>query len=278
MDETKGDGMSYWPVRPVNTDHRLGVGQLAQMLSRVGQIRPNLLAAELLQFVCEKVPLAQCTIFAYDRGSSARIISFADRARTVELPEISLNYAERFHSLDGNRQVMAANEASRPSEKILLQRQCGEDIAHPEYRRLCYERPQISERVALLSLFDGWRWLSVNFYRGREHGKFSAREIEFLEAVAPLLMQMVRLHYGAYVAANELPEMLTERLAKLHPDLTRRDRQLLKAILTGASADEISEQMGIQPSSTQTYVKRIYRKLGISGQRELTGLVLQPLR
>lgn len=269
--------MSYWALKPVHTDYRLNVGQVAQMLSRVGQIRPNVLAAELLQLVCEQVPVAQCTIFAYDSGSSARIISFADRARTVELPEISLNYAERFYRLDGNRQAMDA-EANRASDRILLQRQCGEDIAHPEYRRLCYERPQISERVALLTLFDGWRWLSVNFYRGREHGKFNAREIEFLEAVAPLLMQMVRLHYGAYVAANELPEMLTERLSRLHPDLTRRDRQLLKGMLTGSTPEEIAAQMGIQPSSTQTYIKRIYRKLGISGQRELTGLVLQPVR
>jgi hypothetical protein len=95
--------MSYWALNPVDADFRPNVGQVAQMRSGVGQIRPNVLAAELLQLVCEQAPLAQCTIFAYDSGRSARVVSFADRARTIELPEISLNYAERFYRLDGNR-------------------------------------------------------------------------------------------------------------------------------------------------------------------------------
>ena len=80
------------------------------MLSGVGQIRPNVPAAELLQFVCEQAPLAQCTVFAQDSGRSARVVSFADRARTAELPEISPNYAERFHRVDGERQALASAE------------------------------------------------------------------------------------------------------------------------------------------------------------------------
>jgi DNA-binding CsgD family transcriptional regulator len=34
--------------------------------------------------------------------------------------------------------------------------------------------------------------------------------------------------------------------------------------------------MGIERSSAQTYLKRVYRKLGISGQRELLGLLMAP--
>lgn len=268
--------MSYWPLRPTAAAHRLDVGQLAAMLARVGEVGAGSIAAELLQVISGEVPVAQCTIFAYAGTEAPRVVSYADRARTLALPEISRNYAARFHPLDGNRVVMAAEAGV--GQRILVHRQAGEDIAHADYRRVCYEQPQISERVALLTLFDGWRWLSVNFYRGREHGRFSAREIECIEAYAPLLMQMVRLHYGAHLAANELPDLLVERLGRLHPDLTRRDHDLLRHMLSGAAAEGIALAMGVRLSSAQTYIKRLYRKLGVAGQRELMGLAMQPLR
>lgn len=271
-----GHCMGYWPLRSVPATHRLEVGRLAAMLARVGEVRAGSIAAELLQAISDEVPVAQCTIFAYDGTDAPRIVSYADRARTLELPEISQSYAARFHPLDGNRAVMAAEERVRAPARILVHRQASADIAHTDYRRVCYEQPQIAERVALLTLFDGWRWLSVNFYRGREHGNFSAREIECIEALAPLLMQMVRLHYGAHLAANELPDMLAARLGRRHPGLSRREHVLLRHMLGGLAVDEIAAAMGVQPSSAQTYVKRIYRKLGVSGQRELTGLALQP--
>lgn len=268
--------MSYWALRPATAAHRLDVGQLAGMLARVGELRAGSIAAELLQLISNEVPLAQCTIFAYAGSEAPRIVSYADRARTIALPEISRSYAARFHPLDGNRLVM--NAEARAPERILVHRQAGEDIAHADYRRVCYEQPQISERVALLTLFDGWRWLSVNFYRGREHGRFSAREIECIEAYAPLLMQMVRLHYGAHLAANELPELLVEHLGRLHPDLTRREHDLLRHMLAGEAAEDIAVAMGVRLSSAQTYIKRLYRKLGVAGQRELMGLAMQPRR
>ena len=46
--------------------------------------------------------------------------------------------------------------------RILLHRQTGADIAHAEYRRTCYELPQVAERLAVLALYEGRRWLSVH--------------------------------------------------------------------------------------------------------------------
>ena len=267
--------MDYWPLKPVKVDHRLGVDQIAGVLSQVGAISPNALAGELLRLLSAQVPVAQCTIFAYEGQGAPRVVSFADRARTMQLPEISRSYASQFYRLDGNRDAMASEGVKRAPARILVQRQSGADITHPDYRRICYEQPQISDRVALLNLFDGWRWLSVNFYRGREHGRFTAREIELIEAFAPLMMQMVRLHYNVHLSVNELPEMLALRLSRRYPELTKRDVELLKCVLTGMSFEDTAERMGIRLSSAQTYVKRLCRKLGVSGHRELVGLALQ---
>ncbi len=270
--------MTYWPLRTVSSDFQFSVAQVASMLGRVGSLPAKAIASELLQAISSEVPVAQCTIFAYQDGEAPQIISFADRARTPELPTISHSYAWRFYSLDGNRNVMSV-EGARPqgAKNIFVHHQSREEIENPDYRRICYELPKISERLALLSMFDGRRWLSLNFYRGREYGVFSQREIDFIEGMAPLLMQLLRLHYNSHVYENELPQFVTERVARLHPELTRRERELLRNVLSGRESETIAKTMGLQLSSVQTYVKRLYRKLGVSSQRELIGLALQPV-
>ncbi|MBH3426312.1 response regulator transcription factor [Pseudomonas alkylphenolica] len=262
--------MQYWPLRPGSSEHSLNLGHTANLLARIGVNRSRFLAADLLQVIGPGVPLAQCTIFAYPKRRNPEVFSFADRAREVSLPVISSTYVQRFFGLDGNQQVM--NQSSAVHNTI-VQRQSIEDIAPGEYRRICYEQPQISERVALLTHCESNRWLSVNFYRGREHGRFSEREVNYLETLAPLLIQAVRLHYHAYLQANEMPLLLAERVIRQqHVELTLREQELLRLMLSGLEVDDIAEHLGVRPVSAATYVKRLYRKLGINGLRELFGL------
>jgi len=72
-----------------------------------------------------------------------------------------------------------------------------------------------------------------------------------------------------------MPALLSERVVSLYPELTRRDQELLQLMLAGCEVEAISASMGIQLSSAATYIKRLYRKLGISGQRELLALATQ---
>jgi DNA-binding NarL/FixJ family response regulator len=67
----------------------------------------------------------------------------------------------------------------------------------------------------------------------------------------------------------------SEPIVSLFPELTRRDQELLQLMLAGSEVEGISASMGIQLSSAATYIKRLYRKLGISGQRELLALATQ---
>jgi len=262
--------MQYWLLRSGRSEHSLNISHAANLLARIGLNRSKFLAADLLQVIGPSVPLAQCTIFAYPQRRNPQVFSFADRAREVSLPVISNKYVQRFYDQDGNQQAMSKWGAG---ESTIVQRQSIDDIAHTEYRRICYEQPQISERVALLTHCESNRWLSVNFYRGREHGHFSEQEMNYLETIAPLLIQAVRLHYHAYLQANEMPLLLTERVIRQqHVELTFREQELLRLMMTGLAVEEIAEQLGVRPISAATYIKRLYRKLGISGLRELFGL------
>ncbi|MCU1720446.1 MULTISPECIES: helix-turn-helix transcriptional regulator [unclassified Pseudomonas] len=266
--------MQFWPLRTVPPPQSLNIGQAARLLAHVGHDYRRQLAGDLLQLIGNGIPLAQCTVFAYAPRRNPQVFTFADRAREVSLPKISSNYAERFYNQDGNQQAMSGGGG----ERIMVQRQHIDDIGHAEYRRICYEQPKIAERLALLTRCDNDRWLSVNFYRGREHGCFSNQELDHLEAWAPLLMQIVRMHYLAWRQVDELPQVLAERLATLYPELTPRDLELLRLLLTGIDNDEIARRLGVRPSSAATYIKRLYRKLGTGSLRELIGLVTQGYR
>ncbi len=68
------------------------------------------------------------------------------------------------------------------------------------------------------------------------------------------------------------------RVRRACPALTPCELNVLRGMLEGASAAEIAEQMGVKPSSVITYQKRTYARPGISSQRQLFALCLQPER
>jgi DNA-binding NarL/FixJ family response regulator len=266
---------------PQDTGLQLPLTQVTALLQKLGLSGQHAVAEDLLHMVSALVPMAQCTIFAYEGSAPPHIVAIGDRSRTQSLPGIAQAYVSRFYRLDGSVLAMqseldAARRASAAAPHIVLHRQRGEHIAHADYRQLCYELPQVAERLAILALYDGWRWLSVNFYRGVEHGVFDDHSLQVMEALASLVVQAVRLHYAGRVIDQHLADALMARLMRQHPELTKRDGDVVRALLAGMSTEAMAESLGLELSSAQTYLKRLYRKLGISGQRELLALLLNP--
>ena len=263
----------------------LPLRQVQALLDKLGQSDRHAVAEQVLQLLAPLVPMAQCTIFSFEGAGRPRTVAVGDRARTRELPDISQAYVQRFYRLDGAREAMQAHEAAArraPAQRphIVLHRQAAASVAHPEYRRICYELPQVAERLAILSLHEGRRWISVNLYRGREHGLLSARELERLQALAPLIVQAVRLHHTGQALGGDLMAPLMDRLslrcaARAAP-LTAREEDVVRALLQGLSVAELAERLGLTLASAQTYTKRLYRKVGVAGHKELVAWLLAP--
>lgn len=259
----------------------LPLAQVSALLQKLGLSDRHAVAEDLLRIVGAQVPMALCTIFSFEGDSPPRTVAVGDRSRTAALRRITQDYVTRYHLLDGSREAMraefdAARRASAAQPHIVLHRQRPQDIAHPDYRHVCYELPQVAERLAMLALYDGWRWLSVNFYRGTEHGPLGAADQQRLEALAPLVVHAVRLHYAGQLFDADLAEWLLARLHRRHPVLSKRDLDVLRALLDGMDNVALAQRLGLELSSAQTYVKRVHRKLGVGSQRELLGMLVRP--
>lgn len=254
---------------------------VSQLLQRLGRADSHGVAEALLALLGAQVALAQCAIFSFEGQGRPRIVAVGDRRRTRALPEISRRYVTEFYRLDGIGPVMAAHTAaarSAPPDQplIVLHRQRGADVAHADYRALCYDTPRVAERLALLSLVEGQRWLSVHLYRGCEHGPFDAGALAVVQAYAPLVVDAVRLHYTRERLNDDLDGLLLARLQRRCPGLTKRDIDVVRALMAGLSTLALAERLGLTLSSAQTYLKRICRKLGVAGRRELLACLLAP--
>lgn len=62
-----------------------------------------------------------------------------------------------------------------------------------------------------------------------------------------------------------------ERLA----DLSQRERDVLKAIASGLSNDEIAAKLFISPHTVKNHVSNIYRKLGIDDRTQVALIALR---
>ena len=271
---------SFWVCPQLGT-HTLDLPltQVTALLEKLGLSDRHAVAEEVLRLLGPWVPLAQCTIFSFEGVGRPRTLAVGDRARTRELPDISQAYVQRFYRLDGAQLAMQAHEAAArkaPPQRphIVLHRQAASDVHHPEYRQICYTLPQVAERLAILSLHEGRRWLSVNLYRGQEHGLFSDADMARVQALAPLIVQAVRLHYTGQVLSADLTALMLDRLALRGPALTPRDEDVLRGLLQGLSTAELADRLGLTGASAQTYTKRLYRKLGVSGHKDLIAWLL----
>jgi len=267
--------MQVWSLDASRCRGSLPVARVAGLLAAVGEGDVSAFAGEVLNTLGGAVRAAQCTVFAYEFSNRPRTVSVADYRGGRFLNDVADTYIQLFYALDGNQSIVSGEFAEAKAGSVLFHRQRSDEIAHEGYRQACYERPRVSDRVALLMRPDAGIWLSVNLYRDSEQGGFGEGEIETLESLSPVLALAAKHHYAlAGQHRQGTPQLMLARLRSRCPELPKRELDVARGVLEGRSARAIAESMGIQPASVVTYQKRIYRRLGISSQRELFALCM----
>ena len=267
--------MHSWRLDRPSFSGQLDLSQATSLVSSIGAADANAFASEVLKLLGNVAGISQCTVFAYEFGDRPRTMSVADHRGGRYLRDVADTYASRFYALDGNQRIVSAAGARRLGNSLLLHRQTSDEITHEGYRLACYHQPNVSDRLSLLLQPAEDIWLSVNLYRDRSRGLFHAREIEQVEAMAPLIAHAARHHYSLSGPVQMgIPQLMLARVRGLCPDLSKRELDVLRGVLEGRTAHDIGERIGVKPSSVVTYQKRAYRRLGISSQRQLFALCL----
>lgn len=262
--------MQSWLVKPTGCRLTLPADRAAAMLQQVAEADGTEFARELLDIFSTQVPLDICTIIAYENGTHAEPLAHAGGLREDSFSDAIGTYVRHFVPHDGIQQVISS--ARGRAAEVWCQMMNKDEIANPLYRSVCYDRTGMYERLAILCQCDEGPWLSIKFYRARRLGRFSDQELERIEALVPLAVHAARLYFSSHLVRNRLRDLLLGRLRQACPALSKRDEDLLRGILDGRSTRSIASDMGIRELSVRTYQKRLYRKLGISGQREILSL------
>ena len=104
---------NYWVLAPQSGwGVEIPLTQVTSLMGKLGLSGRHAVAEALLRLVGSQVPLAQCTIFAYEGHTRPRILAVGDRARTEALPRISQDYVTRFYPLDGSDKARQIGRAS----------------------------------------------------------------------------------------------------------------------------------------------------------------------
>src|SRR5437660_219723 len=91
---------------------------------------------------------------------------------------------------------------------------------------------------------------------------FAAEVLKTLvEALAPLIGHAARHHYALHGQSQlGIPQLMLARVRSLCPALAKRELDVVRGVLEGRTAVEISELLGIKPASVVTYQKRAYQR------------------
>ncbi|MEW9581456.1 helix-turn-helix transcriptional regulator [Paraburkholderia sp. DGU8] len=271
--------MRSWRIAPSQRGGQISTARATDVVMSISHPHADALAASILTTVGAQLPVSQCTIFAYEFDARPRTVSAADHRGGRFLRDLADRYATHFYAFDGNRAIIGRTPRAQAHDALVLHQQRSDEIANEAYRAACYAQPNVSDRLSLLVQPLQSVWLSINLYRDSAYGAFAPGELEYVESLAHLFAHAAKSHYTLNGQHHQGPAAaMLARVRRACPALTPRELDVLRGTLEGASAVEIAGRMGVKPASVLTYQKRAYARLGISGQRQLFALCMQPER
>jgi LuxR family transcriptional regulator, activator of tox operons len=156
---------------------------------------------------------------------------------------------------------------------LSLLRMTAADILDPDYRRECYQRGGISER---LTLFDtSLPVVTVSGYRTVSRGPTTSRVARQMEDAGPTIVAALRRHHELIERASQMV-LVPSRSALAQQarewGLSAREAEVAAGLATGHTQADIARSSGLTLNSVITYRRRAYQKLKVADRLELRAL------
>ena len=206
------------------------------------------------------------SIFAYPGPGIPALIGTATTTAAENARKAALGYEQHFAS-DVNFVL-----ASRRRVGAFVTYQTANEITSSQYRRACYDRTGIVDRLSLVSVAPA-QSTSVSVYRGRDSGRFSDHDLDRAEALMPILKASLDLHDAAKAATSAPGSSTIEEIQadfkSRYPAISRRELQVAARVKAGFSARRIADELGIAETTVITHRNGAYARMGVRNLREL---------
>ncbi len=138
--------------------------------------------------------------------------------------------------------------------------------------------PPGQESLSLLINLPEDSMIEIAILRQSDIG-FKNSEVTLLKQVFPIFETAVRKHYEVTEqqinSVSKSPSLISSFEKFGSEILTKREREVVKLMLTGHSGLAVSQIMGTSLSTAKTHRRNIYMKLEISSQAELFNIIIQ---
>ncbi len=151
----------------------------------------------------------------------------------------------------------------------------GADIPINDWEKSDFFKYFIVPQQIYWELFIVLRWHNrvqgmITLWRPKEKSDFSDVDMLKAEILAPHLMLAIHNMYGR--SSNDLGKSQGDDSVSYFKNrfqLSKREMDILKFVVSGISYKEISDKLFISRLTVHTHVKNIYRKIGIRNKVEL---------
>jgi len=239
---------------------------LSDLVDSIGEVG---FSARLMTYLNRIAGADHCAVLGFDHGTPFKVAAVSLDGTGLAEQQIDL-YLKSYWRMDPTLLPVAASDVDEPSH---LRRLDPDRLPPSALRDIVYRRAHVSER--LLMWYPSADPVSLSIVRSERVGKFSESDLAHLEAIAGMLLAIVRKHSSIIrgrsdfcVALESLSRIMN--CIELHGgDLSRREAEVCGRILYGQSSRMIAGELDIGEETVKTYRRRAYDRLGISSQREL---------
>ena len=228
-------------------------------------------AAELLAALNRILPVDHLSLMRFEDRARPPVLESAIWRGGEHVAAVQRAYLGGLYRHDPNLRFSGAT-----TTVLKLHR---DDLSNAAYRKACYERAGLIERVTV-AVPDAGRLVVLNLYRREPGGPFTARELEAIDGLKRFLGALAAKHVsmlGALMRSRDRADRIAALAARLHAldgRLTRRELDVLARVLIGMTSEGIALDLAISQNTVLTYRKRAYGRLGVTSQAELFAICL----
>ncbi|MDH0303294.1 MULTISPECIES: helix-turn-helix transcriptional regulator [unclassified Pseudomonas] len=267
--------MRIWEPRRDNTPLSLPAHRLSALIAAVTDRERTRLPQAMLDLVRQEVDMINCALFLLPGSGQPQFLSHAQVVEPSTVQGAGQAYTNGFYRRDLALQTALKHPLAQPTRNSLLLLQGVDDIPDRAYRSACYEDVDTAQRFSVIRALDTGEHLMLSFYRSTRGDPLGESEVDYLGALAQVLIEAGVQHCRARPTALSNAESALQRLQDaLDVRLSRREADVLGCLLRGLTQEATGDALGIAATSVITYRNRAFVKLGVTSRQSFFARLL----